>query len=164
MRYTKKEIDFFKKNGFEKDCIGEYYYTTGIVVKGDHANDVADLRLSRSFLEKRITYYSSLFDICFDECLLNGQKEKELKRDYRNFVNEINVVAGTNFELRIKKGVPVIYTPIDVDTVDFKELLERFEKFITLMDERLSNIFWKAIREGHNNFNFKTNYKIDKQD
>ena len=45
MKYTKKEIDFLLKNNFRKDGMGEYYYSTGIVVKGDHADDIADLRL-----------------------------------------------------------------------------------------------------------------------
>ena len=164
MKYNKIEINFFKKNGFKKDCTGEYYYSTGIVVKGDHANDVADLRLSKRFLKRAITYFSSLFDTCFIECLMNGQEEKELKKDYQMFVSELNEKVGTNFKLRIKKGTPIIYEPIDIATVDFNLLREKFERFIILMDKWLTKIFWSAIEEGHHNFNFKTNYNINKID
>ena len=164
MRYNKIEINFFKKNGFKKDCTGEYYYSTGIVVKGDHADDIADLRLSKRFLKREITYFSSLFDTCFIECLMNGQEEKELKKDYQIFVSELNKKVGTNFKLRIKKGTPIIYEPIDIATVDFNLLREKFERFIILMDKWLTKIFWSAIEEGHHNYDFKTNYKIDKID
>ena len=135
--------------------MGEYYYSTGIVVKGDHAMDIADLRLKRHFFKKRITYFSSLFDLCFIDCLINEQKESELRKDYDFFVAELNKVAGTDFKLQIKKGTPIIYKTVDITAIDFSELCKQFEKFIVLMDGWLRNIFWKAVEEGHHNFNFK---------
>lgn len=155
MKYTKKEIEFLKKNGFKQDSVGEYYYSTGIVVKGDHADDIADLRLNRFVFKRYLTYYSSLFDTCYIECLMNGQKEKQLRKDYESFVGELNKKTKTDFKLHIKKATPIIYIPIDINTEDFKEISEKFKKFIVEMDMRLSKIFWRAIENGHHNFNFK---------
>ena len=155
MRYTKKEKSFFTKNGFEKDGAGEYNYSLGVVVKGDHAMDIADLRLYRVPFKKRIGYYSSLFHDCFIDCLINGQIEKELRKDYQSFLDELNKKSGTHFKMYIKKGAPIIYEPNDFHNVNFKELCDRFEKFIVLMDGWVRSIFWKAVEEGHYNFNFK---------
>lgn len=174
MEYTKEELKFLRKNNFEtgEKCLqgfkyfevfkkynpcfrpnkyyNEYFFNTGLVVLGDHADDLAFI-----FYEKnKLTYSASLLDLFVDEMvpwwMLKDEESKimkeELTQDICLWLNKINNISGASFKMKCLFPTVKFYQEIDVNNVDFPALREKIKKFITLMDKSLKELLQK-VRE-----------------
>lgn len=148
-KYSQKELDFFVRNGFEHCSFDDSYYcNTRFVVEGDHANDVCSLFYEKRRGKNYVYYYSTRLEQFYLECLLNGARIRCLNKAFKIFFQELNAALNEDFTFTISRGRLRVVERINVDSCDFKALLERYEKLMVLLAIWTYRVYEYVFEEG----------------